>query len=313
MTTPARTTRSTVYWSINDDNGMRRTRAAAAAGALAVVLLSAVCWSGSGTARAAADSRTEETGQRATPAACYAFAVQALRQRTIVRHLPPVCRGLGPEQVNLVIGRAIRTVVGPLPKASARQLAEADSRYLGSLIRPVPPPRPASLGAGPAATSSTAAARLAALAAWLAAAAAGMYLLAGRLTRTGRRRIRVMGVPAWVAGGHAGLAVAGLGIWVAFVVTASSVLGWIDAVLTWVIAGLGMSTLLADAPAPDAPTQPMRTAPPAAATAALVSPAAAGTNALVSPARAPVVTIALHGVLATATIALVLVAVIGIG
>jgi manganese efflux pump family protein len=281
---------------------MRRTTAAAAAAAFTLVVLYGGCWAAAGTALAAAGSRAAATGLNGTPEACFAVAVHALRQRIVVRHLPPECRGLGPEQVNETIERAIRTVVGPLPKAAARRGAQADSRYLGALIRPVRPARAASAAFTPATSSATEAARLAALVAWLAAATAGAYLLAGRLTRVGRR-IRITGESAWVAGGHAGLAVAGLLIWIAFLVTTSSVLGWIDAVLTWVIAGLGMSTLLADAPSRAGGTA-FRSTAFGAATAA---------GEAVSSVRAPVLTIALHGVLATATLAFVLAAVIGVG
>jgi hypothetical protein len=277
---------------------------AAAAAAAFTVVLCAACWTAAaGMALAANDSREAAAGQRATPEACFAVAVQAVRQRTVLRHLPAECRGLGPEQVNEIVERAIRAVVGPLPKAAARRVAQTDGRYLGSLIRPVRPPRAASSAFAPATSSATEAARLAALVAWLAAATAGAYLLAGRLTRVGRLRIRVTGVSAWVAGGHAGLAVAGLSIWVAFLVTDSSVLGWIDAVLTWVIAGLGMSTLLADAPSRGATM----------ALGSTGSDAATAVSAAAARVRAPVLTIALHGVLATATLAFVLAAVIGVG
>jgi hypothetical protein len=109
-----------------------------------------------------------------------AAASSALRRHVIVRRTPPGCAGLGATQVNNVVGRAIRTAVGPLPKAAARRQDLADSHYLASLIRQGRPPRSASLAAGPGSTSGTLVARLAALAAWLAAASAGGYLLIGR-------------------------------------------------------------------------------------------------------------------------------------
>ena len=46
------------------------------------------------------------------------------------------------------LARAIRTVVGPLPKAAARRQAHHDSPYLASLIRQGRPPRPASTSGG---------------------------------------------------------------------------------------------------------------------------------------------------------------------
>lgn len=232
----------------------------------------------------------------ASPATCYAFAVHALRQQEVVRRPPAACAGLGAAQVDQAVNRALHTVVGPLPKAAARRKAVADSRYLASLIRTGRPPRPASLAAPTATAPAAQVMRLSALAAWLAAAVAGAYLLAGRL-RGSRPRLGALGF----AGGHAGLALAGLCIWIAFVVTASPPLGWLDVAVSWIIVGMGMATLLSSAPAPA----------PAAAHAG----PAAGASAVVvdSSVRAPVVTIALHGVLATATIVLVLVAVVGAG
>jgi len=174
----------------------------------------------------------------------------------------------------------------------------AESRYLASLIRSARPPAPASVAAAPATSPATEAAQVAALAAWLAAALAGGYLLIGGRRPRRPRSVRALGL----AGGHAGIAVTGLCLWIAFMVTAAPALGWIDVGLTWVIAGLGMSTLLGGL------------AGPAAAV-----PAAAGTTSASAaaevrvPARAPVLIIALHGTLATLTIVLVLLAVIGTG
>ena len=265
---------------------------------LAAALVCAACGSSArqppGTSRPLA-ARPPTT---ANTAACYAFAVRALRRHVIVRRTPPECAGLGATQVNDVVGRAIRTVVGPLPKAAARRQDLTDSRYLASLIRPGRPPRPASLAAGPGSTAGTFVARLAALAAWLAAAIAGGYLLIGRRSRR-RGQVQALGLPY----AHAGLAATGLCIWVGFMVTAAPALGWIDVALTWVIVGLGMATLLGDGP-----PNPLSTVPaPAAATATGVAP---GTRA---PARVPVLVIALHGALGAVTILLVLLAVIGAG
>jgi hypothetical protein len=220
----------------------------------------------------------------------------------VVERTPPACAGLGPEEVNETVARAIRTVVGPLPKAAARAHAVADSRYLGALIRPVRPARPELAFAAPGTTVSTMPLRLAALVVWLTAAIAGAWLLASRLSR-GRRPGRAASVPLWIAVSHAGLATAGLALWVAFVLTASPLIGWLDVAMTWLIAGLGMATLLA---APSG--QP---ADAAGARFATVTPS---TGVLtLSRGRAPVLTIALHGALAAVTMTLVLYAVISVG
>lgn len=110
-------------------------------------------------------------------------------------------------------------------------------------------------------------------------------------------------MPPWIAGSHAGLAIAGLALWVAFLVAGSPLIGWLDVALTWLIAGLGMATLLAD---------PRRSYAPAGAGAAATGPSPMIT---LTPAggRAPVLTIALHGALAATTMALVLLAVLSVG
>lgn len=263
---------------------------------LAAALMCAACGPGAGHAPATSRPVAAQSATTADTAACYAFAVSALRRHVTVRRLPPECAGLGATQVNDVVGRAIRTVVGPMPKAAARRQDLADSHYLARLIRQGRPPRPASLAAGPASTSGTLVARLAALAAWLAAAIAGGYLLIGRRRSRRRGQIRALGLTY----AHASLAVTGLCIWVGFMATAAPALGWIDVALTWLIVGLGMATLLGDGPASPAGAAP--------------APAAAGP----APgervaARPPVLVIALHGTLAAVTILLVLLAVIGTG
>jgi hypothetical protein len=163
-------------------------------------------------------------------------------------------------------------------------------------------------------TAPTLPARLAALTAWLAAVIAGAWLLAGRLGLR-ERRGRAAGVPGWIAGSHAGLATAGLGLWVAFTVTGSPLIGWLDVALTWLIAGLGMSTLLADPHRRYAPARGGTTASGSATASARA--AATGTSATITltPAggQAPVLTIALHGALAAVTMTLVLLAVLSVG
>jgi hypothetical protein len=275
---------------------MRVTRPAAMAGVLVVALVIP----GVLTAAASAAARIASSAPPVNTPACYDFAVGALRRHVVVRRMPQACAGLAPQQVNEAVARAIRTVVGPLPKAVARAHAVADSRYLGSLIRQVGPSRLGLAVATPSSAASTVPVRLAALAAWLIAAIAGARLLASRLG-VGRRRSRAAGGPLWVMGSHAGLASAGLALWVAFVLTASPLIGWLDVAMTWLIAGLGMATLLADPGGHDVASATTAAAGPNAAALALGRP------------RAPVMTIALHGALAAATMALVLIAVVTVG
>jgi hypothetical protein len=236
---------------------------------------------------------------------CYSYAVAALRQHVVVGRRPAACAGLTPAQVNQVVGRAIRAVVGPHPKVVERRLAAADSRFLGNLVRPVPLPSAASVAAGLPTAPGQFSVRLAALAAWLATAIPGAYLLTSWVTRDGRRRlIRKPGVPSAAPIGHAALAITGLLIWIAFTVTHTAALAWADVGVTWVIAGLGMATLLAASPE-------QRVIGTSTQGAALVRVNETSTTPF--PTRAPVIAIALHGTLATLTILLVLVSAVGIG
>jgi hypothetical protein len=241
------------------------------------------------------------TPARATTQSCFAYGVRALQRHETVTRIPPACAGLSREQVNTAVGRALREVVGPLAKAPFRKRALADSRYLAGLVRSIPPARQRAhrIASAPPTTTSLPA-NLAALTSWLVTAAAGLYLLAGWLTRTrsGRPRIRDGGPPPAVIGGHASLGLAGLGVWIAYMATAERALGWIAVGTTFLLAGLGMATLLTAAP--DA----QRSGP---------LTANATTTGTATTARPPVLVIALHGVLATITILLVLLAVIGAG
>ncbi len=86
---------------------------------------------------------------------------------------------------------------------------------------------------------------------------------------------------------HFGLALAGLGTWIAFVATGLPVLAWVALGLVVPIAGLGMGVLAARLPEP------------------------ARTSVAARRAPSPVIVIAAHGMLATLTILLVLLATIG--
>lgn len=277
---------------------------------------------------------------RGTVAACYAFAVQALDQHATVTSVPAACSGLTHEQINLVVDRAIRAVVGPHRKAVARRLAHEEAAYLAYLVTVVPPRAPApqaATPATPAAPSSRRPLELAALAAWAVTVAAGTWLLAGWIARGGLRRgyARVAGVPRMVIVGHFTLALTGLGIWIAFLATGATALAWAAVAVVLSVAGLGMATLAGGLPEqrqPDAgPLEPRRpndgllepqpatianSLPARAATGATsrtVGPAQARTAAIVVPAGKPLPLIALHGVLASATILLVVLAAIGAG
>lgn len=228
---------------------------------------------------------------RATADSCFAFGLRAIQRHVTVTAEPRACAGLTPEQVNLAVARAIREAVGPAPKALARHLADQDSAYLADMLSTIRAAQPAPLtpaAARPARPSTGLPLGLAALAAWLFTAAAGAYLIAGWRAGGGTRGPRRAGLVPVTVLSHFGLAVAGLGIWVAFVITWAPVLAWIGVGLIVLIAGLGMGALSAALPEPGRGPVPVR-------------------------ARLPVTVIAVHGMLATATILLVLLAAIGAG
>jgi hypothetical protein len=280
-------------------------------GAVPAGLLAAVLVAGcSGGARAPS---------RATTGTCYAFAVQALERHVTVTTVPRACAGLSHEQIDLAVTRAIRTVAGPHAKVAGRRLAHRELPYLVHLIKAAPVPAPAPLTAPSARPSSGTPLRLAALAAWVATMLAGSWLLAGWLVRGGlRRRESRGGVPPAVVVGHFTLALAGLGVWIAFVVTGVAAVAWVAVGVILAIAGLGMATLAGGLPgAADAgPDTPGPAAAPTTGREALaVEAPALEAPVLEAPVRVgkPVTLIVVHGALASATILLVVLAAIGAG
>jgi hypothetical protein len=240
---------------------------------------------------------------RATAGTCYAFGVRALQRHVTVTTAPRACAGLSHAQVNLAVARAVRDVVGPRHRAVARRLADQDGAYLAQLIGTVPPSRPAPLAAAPARQPTGPPLRLAALAAWIVTAVAGSYLLAGWLAPGSlRRRTQAAALPPALIVSHFALAVTGLGCWIAFVAAGWPALAWTAVGLILLVAGLGMAALVAALPEP-AVAGPASQDPRPAGWAAETAAAAR--------ARPPVIVIAVHGVLATATILLVLLAAVG--
>jgi manganese efflux pump family protein len=248
-------------------------------------------------------SASPAASYRPSGQACYDLAVQALQRHATLGARPPACAGLGPAQVNLAVARAIKDVTGPWPKAIARHLAYQDRAYLARLVSVIPPAPPAASPAGSQAPAPARASRdlpldLAALAAWVLTAAAGVYLLAGWLVtwlaRLVRRRRRRRGDAATAfTVSHFGLALTGLGVWIGFVATDLAVLAWVALGMVVLIAGLGMGVLSAALPGP--------------------ARAGAGAGPGASRARIPVIVVAAHGMSATLTILLVLLAAIGAG
>jgi hypothetical protein len=243
------------------------------------------------------------TSYQPTEDTCYDLAVQALQRHIVLPAGPPACAGLSPAEVNMAVARAIGEATGAQPKAIARHLTSLARPYLAHLVRAIPPPAPPTATAPPTVPRSAAHAApardlpldLGALAAWVLTASAGAYMLAGWLLswlprrRDRPRRRRAADAATVFTFSHFGLALAGLGTWIAFVASGLSVLAWVALGMVVLIAGLGMGVLaasLADS---------------------------AGASGTAGPARRPVMVIAAHGTLATLTILLVLLAAIGTG
>src|SRR5579875_2310463 len=186
-----------------------------------------------------------------------------------------------------------------LPRADpgAGQLRGGQCPALGGRrgARPgaAPGPRGRSQGAGPpAAQPSRAAIGLAALGTWLATAGLGVSMMLRWLLRRRGRRLRR---PPALNAAHLGLAAAGLAAWTGYLATGLAGLAWAGAALLIPVTGLGMSLVFL---APGAASRP-GTGPPSAAGTARARH------------RPPVLVLAGHIVLASATILLAFLAAIG--
>ena len=240
------------------------------------------------------------TSYRPSEQSCYDLAVQALQRHVTLSARPPACAGLSSAQVNLAVARAIREVTGPWPKAIARHLAYQDRAYLAHLVSVIPPPPPAASPAGPQAPAPARPSRdlLLDLARWRPGSSPPRpgYTCwpdgsspGWRASSGGGARTRADAATAFTVS-HFGLALTGLGVWIGFVATDLPALAWVALGMVVLIAGLGMGVLSAALPGP-----------------------ARARRRPGSQARIPVIVVAAHGLFATLTILLVLLAAIGAG
>jgi manganese efflux pump family protein len=265
-----------------------------------------------GTARPAHALALNSRAAAASVGGCAQSAAASIERQQTLTSLPGPCRGLSPGSLHRAVSIAVGEFAGHGDKVQRRHRAVVASARVGYLAAV------ASRGEARAAAARARAARarrtsrssartsavpaglsinagLAALVSWLLTAASGGYLLAGWLAHGGMRRQRTStaGLPPMVILSHLGLAASGLMVWSGYLITNWTPAAWIAVGMLMPVVGLGISTLLLAAPdaGPDAD----------------IRVAAAGSAALAGRG-VPVVMIAAHGILATLTLLLALLA-----
>ena len=226
---------------------------------------------------------------RGSVSSCTQFGIGAIRRHVTVSTVPAACQGLSQVELNVAVGRALRTAAaGARGKVRQRELIARDSPYLAGLIHAAPAPgRPAvaAPGSGP---PSPAVLGLAALAAWLVTVGLGLSMMARWITRTRRHGAPSGGRGPVLNFTHLGLALTGLLGWISYLATGLAGLAWAACGLLLPVTGLGM-TLVFLAPASNPARSP------------------------VTPRRSPAFVIAAHITAASLTILLAVLAAIGSG
>jgi manganese efflux pump family protein len=229
-------------------------KAAAIAGGMLAVLAAAGC--GAQASAAAVGVAAGIAGApQASVQACAAYGVHAIEHHIRVTWTPAPCRGLSKSQVNWAVAMAVVRVAGDAPKAVRRKRAARAAVYLEYLVTAPP----SGIGSLPIASGSSAARGgkdlamgVAALFAWLVTAGSGAYVLGSWITHGGSLQHRTggksTGSPPMVIFGHFGLALSGLVIWVAYLVTGWAALAWAAVGVLLPVAGLGMATLAVGLP-----------------------------------------------------------------
>lgn len=146
---------------------------------------------------------------------------------------------------------------------------------------------------------------IAALIAWVVTAAGGFVLLGTWIAQGGARTPRTSHLPPAVIFGHFALAAAGLVVWIIYLIADKTVLAWIAFALLVPVALLGFTMFARWVPA-------YRARATVTAGSSRPGATAAGDQA---PAEQhfPVAVVGTHGVLAVATVVLVLLAALGVG
>jgi manganese efflux pump family protein len=197
---------------------------------------------------------------QASAQACTAYGVHAIEHHITVTWMPGPCRSLSKTEVNRAVAMAVVRVAGDAPKAVRRKRAAEAARYLEYLVTAPPSGSsslPAASGSSPARGGRDLAMSVAALFAWLVTAGSGAYVLGSWIIHGGSLRHRAgntsTGSPPTVIFGHFGLALSGLVIWIAYLITGWAALAWAAVGVLLPVAGLGMATLANGLPGYRAP------------------------------------------------------------
>ena len=254
---------------------------------------------------------------------------------------PAPCQGLSKAEVNQAVALAVVRAAGDARKTIRRKREGEAAPYLAHLVSALPP----GASASPSGARSAAASgrdlpmSIAALIAWLVTAGSGAYVLGSWIAGGGTLRRRAGGAgtgsPPALLLGHFGLALCGLALWAAYLVTGWAALAWAAVGVLLPVAGLGMATLVnglpgrraatsqghsggtgpggSDTVPGDAAGKQMAGAPGSTRTATIgaSSPAKADAGAVPVRARLSPLVVAVHGALAVTTIILVLLAALG--
>jgi len=145
---------------------------------------------------------------------------------------------------------------------------------------------------------------IAALVAWILTAGGGFFMLAKWLSGGGHRGNRATRFPPALIFGHFLLAVVGLVLWIVYLLMDNDPVGWAALIVLVPVALLGFTMLARWIPV-------YRNSMASATPAAGGSPA--GSDDAVPERSFPVAVVAAHGLLAVATVVLVILAMVGIG
>ena len=230
--------------------------------------------------------------QRASVESCIQFGITAVKHHVTVTSVPAACQGLTRAQVNFAVGSALHIMaVGGGGKVGERKRVAQFSPFLAHLAATVPeehvtPTVPVSAPATQPTSQTTLG--LVALVTWLITIGLGSVMLGRWIAHGGLRRARAgqARFPAPMIFAHFGLAMTGLGVWIAYLATGVTAVAWIASALLLPVTGLGLAVLIASLPEQSL-----------AATASV--PVAEDPP----PARhPPAMVVAAHGVFAVATI-----------